>query len=147
MISARGVRHFRHCMFFTALKNPFYTSFLVDFFVLGTYFSRRTIDNDVSDRKEIAQSTFTIISRRLKGCNFVVCVVCAIQWVTLSNGEVASERGLVLVTPMISMSSCASIASATRFPIVPYPLIATLTTILLKHLAWLNIHKQFVRRQ
>ena len=92
MISARGVRHFRHCMFFTALENPFYTSLLVDFFVLGTYFSRRTIDNDVSDRKEIAQSTFTIISRRLKGCNFVVCAVCAIQWVTLSNGEVASER-------------------------------------------------------
>src|SRR5659263_681191 len=37
----------------------------------------------------------------------------------------ASKLGLVLTTPTISISSCAATASATRFPIVPKPLIAT----------------------
>ena len=38
----------------------------------------------------------------------------------------ASKFGLIFETPTTSMSSCREIASATRFPIVPYPLIAIL---------------------
>ncbi len=37
----------------------------------------------------------------------------------------ASKFGRIFETPTISMSSWRLTASATRFPIVPYPLIAT----------------------
>ena len=38
----------------------------------------------------------------------------------------ASAETLVFETPMTSISGCAATASATRLPMVPYPLIATL---------------------
>ena len=146
MVTTGRVGHTGHSVLFATLEDPLNTGLLVEFLVLCTNFSWRTIDDNICDRK---RSDKPLCSRTLQDQMQRFCLLhrtCSRED-TFPTARSQPKDGLVFVTPIISMSSCASIASATRFPIVPYPLIATLTTILLNIVARLNIHKQFVPHQ
>ena len=75
MVTAGGVGHTGHSVLFSTLENLFDTCLLVEFLVLSSNFSWRTIDNDIGDRKQIGQTPFAVVPCWTKCSDFVFRIV------------------------------------------------------------------------